>query len=115
ADARLHRSRHRLQHHDVVPAARGLFADLSVMSRAVPGAVFVAWLTALVAGAGSQPRVDYATEIRPILARDCLECHSQDRRKGGLSLATYADALDGGRNGAIIRPGNGAGSAMVHR
>jgi hypothetical protein len=85
------------------------------MIRAVPGAVFVAWLTALVAAAGGQSRVDYATEIRPIIARDCLECHSQDRRKGGLSLATYADALDGGRSGAVIRPGNGAGSPLIHR
>jgi mono/diheme cytochrome c family protein len=66
------------------------------------------WVTA------AQTRVDYATEIAPIVRRACIECHSQDRRRGGLSLATYGDLLDGGRNGAVVRPGNGAGSPLVH-
>ena len=44
-----------------------------------------------------------------------FECHSQDRRKGGLSLATYGDVLEGGRSGAVVRPGNSAGSLLVHR
>ena len=60
-------------------------------------------------------RIDYRTQIQPLLAKRCLECHSSDARKGGLSLATYADALEGGRNGAVIRPGNSAASLMVHR
>ncbi len=59
--------------------------------------------------------VDYERQVQPILAKRCLECHSQDKRKGGLSLATYADALEGGRNGAVIRPGNSANSLMLHR
>jgi hypothetical protein len=63
----------------------------------------------------AQTRVDFQRQIRPILEERCLECHSQDKRKGGLSLATYEDALEGGRNGPVIRPGNGAGSLLVHR
>lgn len=84
---------------------------------AVMYAAAAAWLAmvGLVAsGSGSQGRVDYHTQIEPIVKRACLECHSQDRRRGGLSLATYSDALDGGRNGAVIRPGNGSGSPLVH-
>jgi hypothetical protein len=42
-------------------------------------------------------------------------CHSQEKRSGGLSLATYSDALDGGRSGATIRPGNSSGSILMHR
>ena len=53
--------------------------------------------------------------MQPIIAKRCLECHSQDKRKGGLSLATYGDALDGGRNGPAIRPGNSARSLLIHR
>ena len=53
--------------------------------------------------------------MRPIIESHCLECHSAEKRKGGLSLATYADALDGGRNGAVIRPGNSTGSLIVQR
>ena len=48
----------------------------------------------------STARVDYEREIKPILSENCLECHSQDKRKGGLSLATYGDVLDGGRRTA---------------
>ncbi|HEU4935386.1 MAG TPA: DUF1549 domain-containing protein [Vicinamibacterales bacterium] len=63
----------------------------------------------------SPARVDFERQIQPIIEKHCLECHSQDKRKGGLSLANYTDALDGGRNGAAIRPGNAARSILIHR
>ena len=63
----------------------------------------------------SPAMVDFERQIQPIINDRCLECHSQDKRKGGLSLATYADALDGGRNGPAIRPGNAARSILIHR
>ncbi|MGH9373457.1 MAG: DUF1549 domain-containing protein, partial [Vicinamibacterales bacterium] len=66
------------------------------------------------AGSGS-PLIDFTQQVQPILEANCLECHSQDKRKGGLSLATYTDVLDGGRNGPAVRPGNGTGSLMFHR
>ena len=59
--------------------------------------------------------VDFQRQVQPILESSCSECHSQERRKGGLSLATYADILEGGRNGAVVRPGNSANSLIVHR
>src|SRR5260221_5868709 len=52
-------------------------------------------------------RVSYETQIRPLIVENCLECHSSEKRKGGLSLATYADALEGGKDGPIVRPGHG--------
>jgi mono/diheme cytochrome c family protein len=81
------------------------------------------WIAAVLTAAQSAPSraartaalVDYDRQIRPILTKRCLECHSQDARKGGLSLAAYEDALDGGRNGPIIRPGDSAASLLVHR
>jgi Protein of unknown function (DUF1549)/Protein of unknown function (DUF1553)/Planctomycete cytochrome C len=73
----------------------------------------------LGAQSGSAPRVssriDFGRDVRPILEQRCFACHDQNRRKGGLSLASYGDMIDGGRNGAVIRPGNGAGSLLVHR
>ena len=63
----------------------------------------------------STPRVDYQQQVHPILAANCLGCHSAEKRSGGLSLASYADALDGGRNGAAIRPGDARGSLIVQR
>jgi hypothetical protein len=61
------------------------------------------------------PLIDFQAQIGPLLSDHCLECHSQDKRKGGLSLATYADALEGGRNGPVIRPGNSARSLLIDR
>jgi hypothetical protein len=82
------------------------------------GLVSCAWGAAVIGqqrpGAPAA-RVDFQKQIQPILAERCLECHSQDKRKGGLSLAVYADILDGGKDGAVIRPGNSAGSLLIHR
>jgi hypothetical protein len=72
-------------------------------------------LDAAQAARSRRALVDYRLQVQPILAERCLECHGADKRKGGLSLATYADALEGGRNGAAIRPGNAAGSLLLHR
>ena len=72
-------------------------------------------LSATPQAAAPARRVDFERQVQPIIADHCLECHSQDKRKGGLSLATYADALDGGRNGPAIRPGNSARSLLLHR
>ncbi|MBZ5620710.1 MAG: PSD1 and planctomycete cytochrome C domain-containing protein [Acidobacteriia bacterium] len=59
--------------------------------------------------------IDYDREIHAILAVRCLVCHSQEKRSGGLSLATYEDVLGGGRSGAIVKPGNSGGSLMFQR
>ena len=87
------------------------------------GCLVLLWVSAvLVRGyaAGTAPQntgapVDFASQIQPILQANCLECHSQDKRKGGLSLATYTDVLDGGRSGPAIRPGQGGNSLVLHR
>ena len=63
----------------------------------------------------SAPRIDFDKQIKPILEANCLECHSADKRKGGLSLAAYTDVLDGGRSGAVVRPGHAANSLLLAR
>jgi hypothetical protein len=70
-------------------------------------------LAATAQTASKRTGVDYQQQVHTILAAKCLSCHSSERRSGGLSLAAYADALDGGRSGAAIRPGNSAGSLLV--
>ncbi len=59
--------------------------------------------------------VDFNRQIQPVLAARCLMCHSQEKRSGGLSLANYSDALNGGRSGAIIHPGSSAKSLIMER
>ena len=97
-----------------------------MFSRAAPialaaclwGAAVLAVSQNATSSAGQAPGralIDYQQQIHPVLDASCSECHSQDKRKGGLSLATYSDVLEGGRNGAAVRPGNSAGSLLVHR
>jgi mono/diheme cytochrome c family protein len=63
----------------------------------------------------ARPAVDYEGQVRAILDENCLECHSQDKRKGGLSLATYGDVLEGGRSGPVVRPGSSSRSLILDR
>jgi hypothetical protein len=72
------------------------------------------WAAALSAQPRA-PRVDFNTQVHPVIAARCFSCHSQEKRSGGLSLATYEDVLAGGRSGAVVRPGNSKDSLLVHR
>ena len=95
------------------------------MQKFVAGLVACVWASAAwgvtraatpqAPASGPQPTVDYQQQVHPILAAKCLTCHSAERRSGGLSLASYADVLEGGRNGAAVRPGDGEGSLLVRR
>jgi len=60
-------------------------------------------------------QVDFTRQIHPILASRCLPCHSEEKRSGGLTLATLDGVLAGGRSGAAIRPGNPGNSLLVRR
>ncbi len=59
--------------------------------------------------------VDYDSQVRPIFAAKCFSCHSQEKRSGGLSLFTYEDVLNGGRNGGTVRPAKSADSLIMMR
>jgi uncharacterized protein GlcG (DUF336 family) len=55
----------------------------------------------------------YSERIWPILQDRCGECHLNGNLKGGLSLATKADALEGGDDGVVLVPGDPAKSLLV--
>jgi hypothetical protein len=50
--------------------------------------------------------------VGALFAGKCTGCHG-DLATGGLKLLTYADALQGGNDGAVIRPGDASGSLLV--
>ena len=65
----------------------------------------LAWLS-LPASATEQAAPSYTAEIVPILARNCIACHSANTKMGGLVLETM-DALElGGQRGPAVVPGN---------
>ncbi len=47
----------------------------------------------------------FETNIAPILARHCLECHDSSTKKGRLDLSKKIAALAGGKSGKVIVPG----------
>ncbi len=59
--------------------------------------------------------VDFVRDVRPILARRCLECHGPEKQKGGLRLDRKADAAKGGDSGSAFEAGHSDESEMVLR
>jgi len=57
--------------------------------------------------------IDFAHEIVPVLREHCAECHSGEKRKGGFSLNTRAELLEGSENGPVITPGDLADSYLL--
>jgi hypothetical protein len=69
------------------------------------------------AGASEPGRVDFARQVRPILAESCFECHGPDPkgRKGDLRLDSRADAFaDRGGYCAVV-PGHPEESELIAR
>jgi Planctomycete cytochrome C/Leucine Rich repeat len=85
-----------------------------------PGPVRV--LAGLPADAGPRPKPAdlasadiYLDVVQPALEQRCLSCHNNSKRAGGLSMAAYETLMKGGSKGAVITPGNPAGSNLFHR
>ncbi|MEZ6060149.1 MAG: DUF1592 domain-containing protein [Planctomycetaceae bacterium] len=54
----------------------------------------------------------FETQVAPLLAKHCLECHDAANRSGGLNLSRQKSALAGGDNGRVIVPGMAASSPL---
>jgi uncharacterized membrane protein len=57
----------------------------------------------------------YGVRIQPIFTRNCLACHSPEKRKAGLRLDNYAGIMRGGKHGAVVKAGDLRGSDLFHR
>lgn len=62
---------------------------------------------------GAQP-LAYVQDIKPILDRDCLSCHSARDARGNYSVETYVDVLNGQTRGdaksSLVVTGSPGGS-----
>ena len=59
--------------------------------------------------------IDFSRDIHPLFERSCLSCHGENKQRGGFRLDTRESALKGGENHApAIKPGNSAGSPLIH-
>ncbi len=57
--------------------------------------------------------VDFAGEILPILAKNCLACHNASEAEGELVLESPESIRKGGESGAAVVPGQGAASRLL--
>lgn len=62
-----------------------------------------------------QRAVSFATDVQPIIARHCLECHTDGKsgqEKSGLKLSSYDDLMRGTRFGPVVKPGDSLSSVL---
>lgn len=81
----------------------------------VPLAVAGMFLFALVA-CSPEERLSFATDVKPILDRYCIECHrpgGDGFLASGLDMSSYAGLMAGTRNGPMVIPGDSLGSNLV--
>ena len=63
-----------------------------------------------------QRTVSFASDIQPIIARHCLECHAEGKpgqEKSGLKLGSYDDLMRGTRFGPVVKPGDSLTSVLT--
>ncbi len=71
----------------------------------------------LTACGSKQPAaVSFSAEIKPILEKNCLECHQSGGaglQASGLSMESYEALMKGTRLGPVIKPGDSISSTLV--
>jgi hypothetical protein len=55
----------------------------------------------------------FERDVRPLLINRCLECHGEQKQKGGLRLDSAAAWRAGGNGGAVIVPGDPGASPLI--
>ncbi len=95
---------------DVMPAATLIRLPLVVTC-----ALFVVGASRAVQAADGSATVDYAREVKPLLAAKCYACHGALKHEGSLRLDTREFVLRGGDGGAAIVPGDAGRSLLLAR
>ncbi|MDQ3536273.1 MAG: DUF1549 domain-containing protein, partial [Bacteroidota bacterium] len=76
--------------------------------------IFIIWISFFLIP--EKKEIDFNTEIRPILNKNCITCHGGVKRSGGFSLLFPEDALEPNESGkAAIVPGHPGKSEMIRR
>lgn len=62
---------------------------------------------------GHAANVDFSHQVVPIIKEHCAECHTGDKKKGGLSMNDRAALLKGAEDGAILEIGRSEKSRLI--
>jgi hypothetical protein len=88
---------------------------------ALAGVLWSAWCGGLSSPAwsgdpaGAPGGVNYLLHVKPLLRSRCVACHGAIEQEGGLRLDAAKLILAGGDDGAVVVPGQGAGSRLIQR
>jgi len=58
-------------------------------------------------------KIDFVTEIKPILETGCVKCHGRGKAKGEFSIENREALLKGGESGPAVVSGNSAKSHLI--
>jgi cytochrome c553 len=62
-------------------------------------------LVLLTIPASAQRAPLFKSEILPVLEKNCVQCHGDQKKMAGLDLSTFAGLMAGGSSGPVIAPG----------
>src|SRR5712671_4202355 len=78
----------------------------------IPLAVTIVGEARQAASPAAQPADFFETRVRPVLASNCYDCHT-DTQMGGLRLDSREALLKGGRSGPAVVPGDPEKSLLI--
>lgn len=78
---------------------------------------FPIYLLTIIPSFAATEKIDFTTQIQPILSENCYACHGPDEAKieGGLRLDVQELAFKGGDSGKAIVPGKADASLIMER
>lgn len=56
-------------------------------------------------------KVDFVSEVQPLLRDTCFDCHSSGNEEGSLNLGIRQRTLEGGEHGRVLIPGDSVTAA----
>jgi mono/diheme cytochrome c family protein len=64
--------------------------------------------------ASDQKDVTYAGTMKSLFDKSCVKCHGPEKPKAHLRMDSLEGILKGGEDGKVVKPGDSAGSMLVH-
>ncbi|MDE1163613.1 MAG: cytochrome C [Acidobacteriaceae bacterium] len=85
---------------------RSLFAIVAVAATTAAAVLAASQPTPVAAQVNPATPEFYTQQVKPILVANCYKCHSGMNHRGGLSVDTKAGLMKGGKDGAVLIPGD---------
>src|SRR5260370_42372943 len=75
--------------------------------------VFLCWASTGLSLRAQTAPPGFARDVKPFLARYCVECHNPEKLRGGLNMESFKALDQGGENGTVFVAGKPEESRIV--